>query len=316
MISFIVPAHNEEPLLGQTLAALRAAADGVDHEIIVVDDASTDRTAAIARAAGARVVPIERRQISAARNAGAAQARGDLFVFVDADTLISRAVVDQVLEAVQRGACAGGAPVRMDEPAPAYAKAMLAILLWVFRHLRLACGCFMFATRRAFTATTGFDERVYVSEEVGMSRALGRQGRFVTVRTPVVTSARKIRTYSFLRDPRDHRRRHAARTGRAPGPQPARLLVRDAADRPGGIRSGGRGSIGPRLDPARGAGRAALISARSAPPDAGDRTRPRRAAGRHASAAGARRVAQSGPRAGRPPAPPDRLAPRASRSAK
>ena len=198
MISFIVPAHNEEPLLGKTLAALRAAAGGVDHEIIVVDDASTDRTAAIAAAAGARVVPIERRQISAARNAGAAQARGDLFIFVDADTLISRAVVEEVLSAVQQGACAGGAPVRMDEPAPAYAKAMLAMLLWAFRHLRLACGCFMFATRRAFTATTGFDERVYVSEEVGMSRALGRQGRFVTLRSPVVTSARKIRTYSFF----------------------------------------------------------------------------------------------------------------------
>src|SRR5258708_39128617 len=71
MVSFIVPAHDEEILIGATLRALAAAgrALGDPFEIVVADDASSDATVAIAREHGARVVSIQRRQISAARNA-------------------------------------------------------------------------------------------------------------------------------------------------------------------------------------------------------------------------------------------------------
>ncbi|HJT45077.1 MAG TPA: glycosyltransferase, partial [Chthoniobacterales bacterium] len=88
MLSFIVPAYNEEFELPSTLEAIRSAANGRAHEIIVADDASTDRTSAIGREAGAKVVFIDRRQIAAARNAGARAAGGDVLFFVDADTRI------------------------------------------------------------------------------------------------------------------------------------------------------------------------------------------------------------------------------------
>ncbi len=91
MLSFIVPAHDEEAAIAATVRAIRAAAASAQaaFEIIVVDDASSDRTAELAAAEGAQVLRIERRQIAAARNAGARAARGDTFVFVDADTLIA-----------------------------------------------------------------------------------------------------------------------------------------------------------------------------------------------------------------------------------
>lgn len=62
MLSSIVPAHDEAALIGATLAALRTAADTLrlDHEILVVNDAYTDATAAIAAANGARVVHVAR----------------------------------------------------------------------------------------------------------------------------------------------------------------------------------------------------------------------------------------------------------------
>lgn len=73
MISFVVPAHNEEALLSRTLRSIRLAADALeprasDCEIVVVDDASTDGTVRVAREHGARVVPVALRKIAAVRN--------------------------------------------------------------------------------------------------------------------------------------------------------------------------------------------------------------------------------------------------------
>ena len=71
MISFIIPAYNEEAVLGATLDSILSAVEAahMPFEIIVVDDASTDRTAEIARSKGARVVRVHKRQIAAVRNA-------------------------------------------------------------------------------------------------------------------------------------------------------------------------------------------------------------------------------------------------------
>jgi glycosyltransferase involved in cell wall biosynthesis len=88
VISVIVPARNAAATLGPCLDALRASV-GPEREVIVVDDASTDATAAIAAAHGARVVALTRQSGAAvARNAGAAQARAALLFFTDADVLV------------------------------------------------------------------------------------------------------------------------------------------------------------------------------------------------------------------------------------
>jgi glycosyltransferase involved in cell wall biosynthesis len=73
MLAFVIPAHNEEQLIARTLESIHRAARAVGqpYEVFVVDDASTDRTAEIARDCAAQVVAIGRRQIAAARNAGA-----------------------------------------------------------------------------------------------------------------------------------------------------------------------------------------------------------------------------------------------------
>ena len=198
MISFIVPAYNEARLLGATLAALRVAADkqAEAYELIVVDDASDDDTAAIATAAGARVVSVHRRQIAATRNAGARAALGRWFVFVDADTLVSGEVVSATLDAMRAGAVGGGAGVAFDGAVPWYSRWVLPALVALFRVARLAAGCYLYCTREAFEAVGGFDERYFGAEELVLSRALKTQGRFRVLRAQVVTSGRKLRQYS------------------------------------------------------------------------------------------------------------------------
>jgi glycosyltransferase involved in cell wall biosynthesis len=198
VISFIVPAYNEERLLGATLDALRAAARaaGEPYELIVVDDASTDRTATIAAYHGAALASVAHRQIAATRNSGARQANGDWLIFVDADTIVNEAVLGAAIEALRGGAAGGGAAVEFDGTVPLYAKLLLPILVWWFRSAGLAAGCFLFCTRNAFAAAGGFDEAFYGAEELVMSRALKRHGRFVVLRQAVTTSGRKLRTHS------------------------------------------------------------------------------------------------------------------------
>ena len=200
MISFIVPAYNEERLLGATLLALHAAArsTGEPYEVIVADDGSTDRTAAVAEGSGARVVRIARRQIAAARNAGARAALGDCLVFVDADTIVDEIVVRATVQALHEGAVGGGAAVRFDGRVPRWANLLLPPVVWAFRVIGIAAGCFLFCRRSAFEAVGGFDETLYGAEEIAMSRALKRRGRFVVLRQSVATSGRKLRTYSAM----------------------------------------------------------------------------------------------------------------------
>jgi glycosyltransferase involved in cell wall biosynthesis len=199
MISFIVPAHNEDALLGRTLSALHKSVQalGESYEIIVVDDASTDLTREIAMEHNVRVISVSHRQIAATRNAGAAVAIGDILVFVDADTIVPEQALRAAIQALRQGAVGGGATVRFDEGhLPFYARVLEFLLPPALRILRLAPGCFVFCTRQAYLAARGFDEALYVTEEVGFAQRLKRQGRFVILREFVITSARKLRTRS------------------------------------------------------------------------------------------------------------------------
>jgi cellulose synthase/poly-beta-1,6-N-acetylglucosamine synthase-like glycosyltransferase len=205
MISFIIPAYNEETELSATLAAIHAAASsaGQPWEIIVVDDASTDATPGIAAQAGAKVVRINRRQIAAARNAGARAAQGEHLFFVDADTRINRSHITEAITALEAGYAGGSARVAMDGFVPMWGRILLHGFCTLYFGLNLGAGAFLFTTRRNFEATGGFDEQYFVGEEVYFSLALKNLGRFKVLREPIVTSGRKLRMYpagQFLRD--------------------------------------------------------------------------------------------------------------------
>jgi GT2 family glycosyltransferase len=95
-LSIIVPAYNGGAALTECLDALRASV-GPEHEVLVVDDASTDDTAARAEASGLRVIRLARnRGPAAARNEGARQARGDVLFFVDADVVLDRDAIGRI----------------------------------------------------------------------------------------------------------------------------------------------------------------------------------------------------------------------------
>jgi glycosyltransferase involved in cell wall biosynthesis len=109
-VSIIIPAFNEARDLPTLLDSLMPIRHDEFFEIIVVDNGSTDATAEIARALGARVVRIPRSAVGAGRNAGAKAARGELLAFLDADIIATsqwlteaRAVADRTRDSAITG---------------------------------------------------------------------------------------------------------------------------------------------------------------------------------------------------------------------
>jgi glycosyltransferase involved in cell wall biosynthesis len=205
-LSVVVPAFNEERLLPETLAHIQnglgaIASPGFSSEMIVCDNNSTDRTAELARAAGAQVVFEPVNQIARARNAGARAASGDWLLFVDADSSPQPELFLDVVAAIERGRCVGGGATIALPGARLGVRAWVAAWNCISRTARWAAGSFLFCDAAAFRAVNGFDEALYAAEEIDLSRRLKRRhpGRSFVIlhRHPLRTSGRKAELYSW-----------------------------------------------------------------------------------------------------------------------
>lgn len=203
--SIIIPAYNEEVELPATLAAVRNAIDKqkLKGECIVVDNNSTDRTTEIAEKAGADQVVFEPiNQISRARNAGASISKGRYLIFVDADTRINSALLNEALSLLESGNYVGGGAVIAFENNTKII-GHIGITLWrnISQWTNTAAGSFIFCKREAFEEIEGFDLKLYASEEVRLSHQLRKWGKQrglkfeIINRTTAKTSARKLEWY-------------------------------------------------------------------------------------------------------------------------
>jgi glycosyltransferase involved in cell wall biosynthesis len=207
-ISIVLPAFNEEKLVERSLQSIRCAATafsrlGWEHEIIVCDNNSTDRTAELAKRQNARVVFEPVNQISRARNAGATAATGEWFLFVDADSFPSDDLFAEVATKIQSGRCiGGGATVTLDQPAR-WTYGLISIWNFLSRWQRWMAGSFIFCEARAFRELAGFSLELFVAEEIDFSKRLNelakarRQQVIILHRHPLKTSARKLHLYTF-----------------------------------------------------------------------------------------------------------------------
>lgn len=213
-VSVVIPAFNEEKLLGACLDSVRAAfsaqQQSPDYEIVVCDNNSTDGTSALAAAKGITVVFEPLNRIAGARNRGAAAASGDWLLFIDADSRLSPATLAATLLLIRSGTCCGGgALVAFDPPPPAWGAALTRFWNFLSVSFKLAAGSYLFCRRDAFTALGGFSPWLYAAEEIELSGALKVWGRArgldfrIITSAPHLSSARKFRMYGageFLRE--------------------------------------------------------------------------------------------------------------------
>lgn len=181
--SVVIPAFNERVTLPRTLAALAAQDFTGPFEVIVVDNDCTDDTAVIAARHGARVVREPIRGVCHARQAGTVQARGEIVVSTDADTVPSAtwlSRIDREFRADPELVAIGGPCRFVDGPvwAPAYSRLLFG---WVDAARRLTGQVlYITATNVAFrrSAWTGYDTRLTQGgDELDLLRRLRRRGR-------------------------------------------------------------------------------------------------------------------------------------------
>lgn len=201
MISIVIPALNEEAYLPSCLNSLRNQDWCGDREIIVVDNGSTDGTARVAAAFGTVVISCPKRGVAYARQSGAEQAKGDIIVQVDADTIYPEDWLSRIHAHFASNADSVALAGRYVYSIPAdwapverifrkYLNKAGAIL---FRRPLSVSGANFAFRRDAFILAHGYDPASLYPDQWGISRRLSRFGRIQYDDDFVVTtSSRRV----------------------------------------------------------------------------------------------------------------------------
>jgi rSAM/selenodomain-associated transferase 2 len=201
-ISVIIPTLDEEESITR---AIRSCREAGPCEIVVVDGGSRDRTVEIARGKADTVIAAPRGRASQ-MNAGAAIARGEVLLFLHADTHLPRGSVPAVLGALQSPGVIGGAfRVRLAASAGAgrYVRAALGVTGRMIGARASVARAFtgdqaIFARAEAFRAVGGYPE-IPLMEDVELSRRIRRAGKTVLLPLRVETSGRRWEAWGPLR---------------------------------------------------------------------------------------------------------------------
>jgi len=194
-ISVVIPALNEADNIAETLLS-------IGHEnniqVIVADGGSQDHTVSIAESLGAKVInvlPPRSKQM----NAGAAQATGDVLLFLHADTRLPKNFDRLVLGSLaQPNIAAGAFELRIDAPPPGL-RLIERVANWRSRCLRTPYGDQgIFMLTRIFHEAGGFPD-FSIMEDFELIRRLRKKGKIITLPAPVLTSSRRWQNFGILK---------------------------------------------------------------------------------------------------------------------
>lgn len=190
MISVIIPTFNEACYLPATLDAIRQNESA--YEVIVVDAGSFDATLDIAFEHGSYVVSSDATQRARQMNLGARSAEGDVLLFLHADTQLPEGALEKIEHAVGKKQVVGGGFARRYDSPSWFLRATCAL---AEARTRLS-GWFLgdqaiFVQREVFNILGGFRD-LNLFEDLDFSRRMRREGRLVTLRPPVISSARRF----------------------------------------------------------------------------------------------------------------------------
>ena len=191
MISIIIPILNEADFLSATLSHVQA--NSIKHEMVLVDGGSTDATLEIAKSAGAHVVISPQCQRAAQMNLGAQHAHGEIFLFLHADTLLAPTALEQIEKVLADPRVVGGAFVRRYDSSSLFLQATCYLAELRSRWFGWQLGDqAMFVRAESFVQLGGFRD-MDLFEDLDFSRRLNRLGKIITLKPPIISSARRFK---------------------------------------------------------------------------------------------------------------------------
>ncbi len=197
--SVVIPAFNEESYLAATLVSLANQDFAGDYEVIVVDNNSTDNTARIAKAHGARVVSEPRPGICQARQTGTENSRGEILVSTDADTTFPKSWLSSIDQTfLSRPSCVAVAGPCKFSDAPWWGIIYPRVLFNVVYFFAFLTGRVLYVTATNISfkreAWDGYDTRLTQGgDELDLLRRLRHRGKVVFLRcNSTMTSARRL----------------------------------------------------------------------------------------------------------------------------
>lgn len=206
-MSFVIPAFNEEALVGDCIRSIRKALRGsriARAEIIVVDNGSTDATASVARRCRAKVVSQPTKGITFARQAGHLAAMFDLVAHIDADNIMRPEWIEVVLSAMNdREVVAASGPVYYYD-LPLTSRAVTSLFYYAariaHRVLPMIQGGNFVMRRAAFDKIGGFDTSImFYGDDTDIAKRLSKVGKVLFVPGMWISSSgRRLRAEGLI----------------------------------------------------------------------------------------------------------------------
>jgi glycosyltransferase involved in cell wall biosynthesis len=194
MISVIIPAHNEASYLPVTLAALQRQNHG-NFEVVVVANGCSDNTADMARGNCHRLIVLSEKNLGVARNLGARMARGEILLFLDADTTLEPMALRRISQSFSRHCAAGTLMGRPDRQDLSYRLVYFVKNLMHRLALHTGSSGVILCWKKHFFEIGGFDEGLEVRENSHLIKRLLRFGKYRYIGDVAATTS--MRRYQY-----------------------------------------------------------------------------------------------------------------------